>query len=65
MSDKMSKEDLKWRAEADARTLETYQEIINDKERLKLALAEAEKRIDNLKERAITLSKSLTGLKKK
>lgn len=61
---KMSADELRWRAEEDARTLERYQEIMNDKDRLKAALAQAEKQVDNLKERANAISKSITTLKK-
>lgn len=61
----MSEEELKWQAESDARTLEQYQEIINDKERLDRAMKMAAKTVDNLEERAKALSRSLTGLKKK
>lgn len=63
-SKKMSAEELKWRAEEDARTLERYQEIIKDKDRLKAALTQAEKQVDNLKQRADAIAKSVTTLKK-
>lgn len=62
---KMSEDELRWRAEEDARTLERYQEIMNDKPRLDRAMKQAQKTIDNLQERANAMSKSLTGLKKK
>ncbi len=62
---KMSEDELRWRAEEDARTLERYQEIIKDKARLDAAMKQAEKTIDNLQQRANALSKSLTGLKNK
>ena len=62
---KMSEDELRWRAEEDARTLERYQEIIKDKARLDAAMKHAEKTIDNLQQRANALSKSLTGLKGK
>lgn len=61
---KMSADELRWRAEEDARTLERYQEIIKDKDRLKAALAQAEKQVDNLKQRADAIAKSVTTLKK-
>lgn len=63
-SKKLSVDELRWRAEEDARTLERYQEIIKDKERLKAALAQAEKQIDNLKQRADAIAKTVTTLKK-
>lgn len=62
---KMSENELRWRVEEDARTLERYQEIMNDKPRLDRAMKQAQKTIDNLQERANAMSKSLTGLKKK
>lgn len=61
---KMSEDELRWQAEDDARTLEKYQQIISDKQRLDRAMKAASKTVDNLKERAAALSKSLTGLKK-
>lgn len=60
----MTEEELRWRAEEDARTIERYQEIINDKPRLERAMKQAQKTIDNLQQRADAMSKSLTGLKK-
>lgn len=61
----MTEDELRWQAEDDARTLERYQEIVNDKARLDRAMKQAQKQVDNLKERADALNKSLTGLKKK
>lgn len=61
---KMTEDELRWQAEDDARTLEKYQQIISDKQRLDRAMKAASKTVDNLKERAAALSKSLTGLKK-
>lgn len=62
---KMDKWELEYQTEEDARTIERYNEIMNDKTRLDRALKQAEKTIDNLKERAAALSKSVTGLKPK
>lgn len=64
MDKKMSEDELRWQAENDARTLERYQQIISDKQRLDRAMKAASKTVDDLKERAAALSKSLTGLKK-
>ena len=64
-SKKLSEDELRWRVEEDARTLERYQEIMNDKPRLEVAMKQAKKTVDNLQERADALSKSLTGLKTK
>ena len=60
----MTEDELRWRAEEDARTIERYQEIMNDKPRLERAMKQAQKTIDNLQQRADAMSKSLTGLKK-
>jgi hypothetical protein len=64
-SRKLSEEELKWQSEEDARTLERYQEIIKDKQRLDRAVKAAKKTVDNLQERAAALSKSITGIKNK
>lgn len=64
MNKKLSEDELRWRAEEDARTLGRYQEIINDKDRLNRALKVAEKQADDLTERASALRKSITGVKK-
>lgn len=60
---KLSEDELRWRAEEDARTLERYQEIVKDKKRLDAALKKAKEQIDNLKGRAEALGKSISGLK--
>ena len=61
----MTEDELRWQSEEDARTLERYQEIVNDKARLDRAMKATAKIVDNLKERAKALNKSLTGFKKK
>lgn len=61
---KMDKQELEWQAEDDARTIEKYNEIINDKPRLERALKAVQKQVDNLTERANALDKSITGVKK-
>ena len=60
----LSKQELEWQTTEDVATIERYQKILNDKERLARAMKKAEEQITNLKERAATLGKSLTGLKK-
>lgn len=62
---KLLEDELRWQSEEDARVLERYQEIMNDKGRLDRAMKVAKKTVDNLKERAAALNKSLTGIKKK
>ena len=59
----MSEDELRWQAEEDARILEKYQEIMNDKGRLDRAMKRAKEQVDNLQERAAALSKSITGIK--
>lgn len=62
---KLSEDELRWQSEEDARVLERYQEIMNDKGRLDRAMKVAKKTVDNLKKRAAALNKSITGIKKK
>lgn len=45
---KLSKEDLKWRLKDDVETIKRYNEIVNDKERYKLAINEIKKQSENL-----------------
>ena len=49
---KMSKQDLQWQAESDARTMASYQEILGDKARMNRAIREAEKQARDLNKRA-------------
>ena len=65
MDRKMTTEELKWQAEDDARTIERYNEIINDKPRLDRAMKAAKKQVENLTERADALNRSITGIKKR
>ena len=60
----LSKQELEWQTTEDVATIERYQKILNDKERLARAMKKAEEQITNLNERAAALGKSLTGLKK-
>ena len=62
---KMTADELRWQTEEDVRTLERYQEIMNDADRKKRVMAAANEKADNLKERAAALSKSVTGIKNK
>lgn len=61
----MSADEIRWQTDEDVRTLERYQEIMNDSERKKRVLKAANEKADNLKERANALSKSVTGIKGK
>lgn len=45
---KLSKEELKWRLKDDVETIKRYNEIVNDKERYKLAINEIKKQSENL-----------------
>ena len=62
--EELSRQELEWQTTEDVATIERYQKILNDKERLARAMKKAEEQITNLKERAAVLGKSLTGLKK-
>ena len=62
---KMMKDELRWQAEEDTRTIERYNEIINDKPRLDRAMKAAKKQVENLTERAEALNRSITGIKKR
>ena len=62
---KMTEDELRWQAEDDARTIERYNEIINDKPRLNRAMKAAKKQVENLTERANALNKSITGIKRR
>ena len=61
----MTADEIRWQTDEDVRTLERYQEIMNDSERKKRVMAAANEKADNLKERANALSKSITGIKGK
>jgi len=61
----MSADEIRWQTDEDVKTLERYQEIMNDSERKKRVLKAANEKADNLKERANALSKSVTGIKGK
>lgn len=61
----MTENELKWQAEDDARTIESYNEIVNDKPRLERAVKAAKKQVENLNERAEALNRSITGIKKR
>ena len=52
MTSKMTKQDLQWQAESDARTMASYQEILGDKARMNRAIKEAEKQAKDLSKRA-------------
>lgn len=62
---KLSVDELRWRAEEDASTIERYNEIINDKSRLDRAMKAAKKEVENLTERVEALNRSITGIKKR
>lgn len=52
MAQKLTKQDLQWQAESDARTMAQYQEIMSDKSRMNRAVKEAEKQARDLTKRA-------------
>ena len=57
---KISKEELEWRAEDDARILAQYQEILLDKARLSSAKQAATKEVSNLSNRLQIMKKVST-----
>ena len=61
----MTTDELRWQTDEDVKTLERYQEIMNDPDRKKRVMKAANEKADNLKERANALSKSITGIKSK
>ena len=65
MNTKMTADEIRWQTDEDVRTLERYQEIMNDPDRKKRVMKAANEKADNLKERANALSKSITGIKSK
>ena len=59
---KITKEELDWQAQDDARTLSQYQEILLDKARLSRATKAASKEVDNLNNR-LAVMKKVTAIK--
>ena len=57
---KITKEELDWRAQDDARILSQYQEILLDKARLNGATKAAHKEVDNLNKRLAVMKKVTT-----
>lgn len=55
MATKISKEDQKWQAECDARTMAQYQEILNDKTRMSRAIKVAQQQAKDLTKRAAAM----------
>ena len=60
---RITKQELEWRAQDDARILAQYQEILLDKARLKNAQSAAKKEVDNLNKR-LQVMKKVTATKK-
>ena len=60
---RISKQELEWQAQDDARILAQYQEILLDKARLKNAQLAAKKEVDNLNKR-LQVMKKVTATKK-
>ena len=48
----LSKQDLEWQAQDDARVMAQYQEILSDKSRMNRAVKEANKQASDLSKRA-------------
>lgn len=60
---RITKQELEWQAQDDARILAQYQEILLDKARLKNAQLAAKKEVDNLNKR-LQVMKKVTATKK-
>lgn len=58
MNAKVTKQEEQWQAESDARMLAQYQELLDDKPRLKRALKQAKKEEENLNKRAKAMSRA-------
>ncbi len=56
---KLTKEEQKWRAEEDARTLIEFQKIFNDKKRMEEAKKKLKEREKEVKESLKTVNKAL------
>lgn len=56
------KEEQKWQAESDARTMAQYQEILADKARMQRAMKEAQKQAADLEKRTAAM-KAAAGKK--
>ena len=59
---KITKEELDWQAQDDARILSQYQEILLDKARLNRATKAASKEVENLNKR-LAVMKKVTAIK--
>lgn len=57
MARRMSKEEKQWMADEDVRTLERYQELMNDSARMGRARKAAEQRLADYKNRTASLQK--------
>lgn len=61
-----SKKEQQWQAESDAHTMAAYQEILDDKPRLRRAMAAANKQAENLSKRANAMQRvAKTGRRSK
>lgn len=59
----MTKEQLRWQAEDDARTMARYQEIMGDTARMNRAVAAAKKEANNLEQRANAMKRAASTKK--
>lgn len=62
---KMNKQELKWQAEDDARTMARYQEIMSDKARMNRAVKAAQQEANNLEKRASAMKAAASTKTKK
>lgn len=57
MAQKISKQEEQWQAESDAQMMARYQELLDDKPRLRRALKQAKKEEENLNKRAKAMAR--------
>jgi hypothetical protein len=65
MAKKMSAQELQWQAKSDARTLASYQEIMNDNRRRNAAIKQAKQEASNLEKQANVMKMAAGGKLKK
>jgi hypothetical protein len=65
MAQRISKQEEQWQAESDAQMLARYQELLDDKPRLRRALKQAKKEEENLNKRAQAMARAASMPSKK
>ena len=62
---KLNAQQIRWQAESDADTLARYQEIMDDKTRMRRAMTAAKRQANDLNKRAAAMSKAASGNRRK